>query len=165
MAPRFERLQPAPSISPFTCDSTCATEHSTDQCSLKYPWEIWKVVSVQETKLVYTGSLLLKVYLDRLDSFQRVLPKGGNLLNNGNRMMETRHTSSWLIEEHPLPWRRSSTSTLWRLHPFIPSINILRNSTAHWCPWRCHHYGHPGSTRYVTRQRAWLAPDTSGSFH
>lgn len=63
--------------------------------ALKHPWALRNLMSVQETTLVYAGSLLLKVYLDRLDSFQRVMPKGGNLLNNVNRMMETRHTSSW----------------------------------------------------------------------
>lgn len=92
------------------------------------------------------------VYLDQLGSFQRVMPMGRNLLHNGYRMMETRYTSSWLKEEHPWPRRRSSTSTIWRLHPFIPSFHILRNSRVHRCPWRCHHYGHSGSTRYETWQ-------------
>lgn len=131
------------------------------EITLKHPWEICNLMSVQETKLVYAGSLLsTKVYLDRLDSFQRVMPKGGNLLNIGNRMMETRHTSSWLREEHP-----SSSDAAAQPQPsgdylFRPSIDILRNSMAHWCPWRYHHYGHPGSTRYLTRQRAWLSPNT-----
>lgn len=129
--------------------------------TLKHPWEICHLMSVQGTTLVYAGSLLsTTVYLDRLDSFQRVMPKGGSLLKNGNRMMETRHTSSWLREEHPGPWRRSSTSTIWRLYLFRPSIIILRNSRVNRCPWRYRRHGCPGSTRYLARQRAWISPNT-----
>lgn len=136
--------------------------------ALKHPWALRNLMSVQETTLVYAGSLLLKVYLDRLDSFQRVMPKGGNLLNNVNRMMETRHTSSWRGTERNILGHgavaQPQTLLFQTVHHSIEEINSASMSLKISPPWPSRKHQISGTAEGLALTKH-MDPKTSGSFH
>lgn len=117
----------------------------THESTLKPPWEICSLMSVRETTWWQSS---FKGVPGTIWQFSKSNAAICWILVTGWWRHATLHPGS----ERHIPPRVlcSSTSTIWRLYRFRPSIIILRNSTVNQPPWRYPHYGHPGSTRYLT---------------